>query len=449
MRVLIIDVASNALDFAMRAQEDGHQVVWFDRHRKDGSVRQAGKGIVPKLIDYDLLRSKYIDWADLIFLPDNTHYLDMLEPHRLRGAPIFGPGMEAAEWELDRDRGQEVMKKAGLRTIKSVPFHDYDDAAKFIEKHPTYLVSKPSGDADKAMSYVADDAASLIHMMTDRWKKNEKYRSDARKHGFLLQEKVKGVEMAVGGIYGPGGWVDCWYENFEYKKLMNGDLGPNTGEMGTLSMWTAKSKLADVALKPMTRQLKAIDYVGFIDIAGMIDEQGEFWPFEFTMRPFWPGFHNIMATMEGDPAQQMVDCIMGRDTWQIAEGTTCVSVVIAIPDFPYSHLTQREVCGIPVYANAERKQVHLCEVQLTEDIPCMVGEQVMRMPCYSTAGDYVAVVTGCGETITGARRSVYSAVKKVKVPGNSFYRTDIGSGRMISGLPELQKHGFATSFKVM
>jgi phosphoribosylamine---glycine ligase len=56
------------------------------------------------------------------------------------------------------------------------------------------------------------------------------------------------------------------------------------------------------------------------------------------------------------------------------------------------------------------------------------------------------VVTGVGETITGARRSAYAAVKKVKMPTQAFYRTDIGNGRLVKGLPELQRHGFAMGF---
>jgi phosphoribosylamine--glycine ligase len=339
------------------------------------------------------------------------------------------------------------MKKAGLNTIPGVAFDDYDAAAKFVEKHQSYLVSKPSGDANKALSYVANDAADLIYML-GRWKDNEKYRNDAKEHGFILQEKKQGAEFAVGGWYGPGGWCGCWYENLENKKLMVGDLGPNTGEMGTVSMYVKNSKLADLALKPIARHLKAIDYVGFIDISGMIDSSGEFYPFEFTMRPGWPTFHNQMATHTGDPAQWMVDLLHGKDSLKVKMDVCCVTVVLAIPDFPYSHLTAKEVTGIPVY-NCGSDQVHLCEVMIDDNVPVQINGNVVRMPNYVTCGDYVAVVAGCGETITGARRSAYAAVNKVKIPANPFYRTDIGRGRLINDLPLLQKHGFATGFKVI
>jgi len=255
--------------------------------------------------------------------------------------------------------------------------------------------------------------------------------------------------MAVGGWYGPGGWCKWWYENFEYKKLMAEDLGPNTGEMGTLSRYVAHSKLADVALKPVTRQLEALDYVGFIDISGMIDESGDFWPFEYTMRPGWPTFHNQIATHEGDPAQWMLDLLNGKDTLAAKEDTVCISVVLAIPDFPYSHLTNKEVSGIPIYHAGDREHVHLCEVMMSDDVPVQVNGSVVRMPNLVSCGDYIAVVTGTGDTITGARRSAYSAVKKIRMPNDPFYRPDIGRCRMIEGLPMIQKHGFATGLTVL
>ena len=449
MRILILDTGSNTLDWAMRCQSVGHEIRLWDKPRANGICRRAGEGIIPKIEDFQDVKRKWLDWADLIFLPDNSSYVDMLEPYRLKGYPIFGPGVEATDLELNRRIGQEAMQKAGLNTIPGVTFNDYDKAAEFVETHPTYLVSKPSGDADKALSYVAHDAASLQYMMLDRWKKNEKYRGDAKKHGFILQEKKTGCEFAVGGWFGPNGWSRWWYENFEMKKLMNGDLGPNTGEMGTVSMYVRESKLADIALKPMTKHLKRLGYVGFCDISGMIDDSGEFWPFEFTMRPGWPTFHNQVATHVGDPAQWMLDLMNGEDTLEVMEDVVCISVVIATPDFPYSHATNKEITGIPIYGATDKEHVHLSEVMLQPDVPVQMGDDIVRIPHLVSCGDYIAVITGTGDTITGARRSAYAAVKKIHMPADPFYRTDIGNGRLVKGLPAVQEHGFATNFKVM
>ena len=440
-RLLIIDNASNCLDMAMRAKMAGWTVKWYDKTRDNGTPRLAGRGMIDKIDDFNELRSKWIDWADLIYLPDNVCYIDFLEPYRKQGYPILAPSPEAAELELDRGVGQKAMASVGIPTMDSKTFHDYHEAARFVEKNQRYLVSKPSGDANKALSYVAHDAADLVYMLEDRWAKNPELVKMAKKEGFILQERKYGVEMAVGGWYGPGGWSKWFYENWEYKKLMADDLGVATGEMGTLSRMVKRSKLADLVLKPIAPVLDKLGYVGYIDSNCIIDEDGP-WPMEWTIRDGWPTKHNVTAHVKNeDPIQWMLDLVNGKDTMECVEGEICVSVLIALPDFPYSKITNKELCGIPIRGADNFEQIHLSEVMIGE-APTMVGDKVVRLPGYVTCGDYTMVVTGTGKTITEARRNCYKAVHEVKIPNNPFFRPDIGAGRMKKQLPILHRMGY-------
>jgi len=440
-RLLILDDGSNCLDMVLRARAAGWTVKWWDRPRKDGSVKLSGHGLVDKLTDFGEVRAKWLDWADLIYLPDNIYYVPMLEPYRKQGYPILAPCVAAAQMEINRGTGQKSMSDVGIKVIDSKAFFDYDSAAAFVKKNPLYLVSKPSGDASKALSYVASDPADLIYML-QRWKKDPMLVKAARKDGFILQERKYGIEMAVGGWFGPGGWSKYFYENWEYKKLMADDLGVNTGEMGTLSRIVTKSKLAEKVLLPITPTLEKLGYCGYVDNNCIIDPQGQPWPMEWTMRDGWPTRHNIMAHVKNDdPIQWMLDLLNGDDTMECIPGEICVSVVVALPDFPYSKMTNKELCGMPV-RGAEGDQVHLCEVMLGE-APTMVGDKVVDLPGIVTAGDYPCVITGTGTTIAAARRNAYAAVKKVKIPNSPFYRPDIGAGRMKRQLPELHKMGYA------
>jgi phosphoribosylamine--glycine ligase len=381
-------------------------------------------------------------------MPDNTYYVDVLEPYRLEGYPVFAGGCEAAKMELDRQHGQDLMKKHGIRIMESVAFHDYDAAIAYVKKHPEMLVSKPSGDANKALSYVADNAGDMVYML-DRWKHREDLRAAAKAEGFILQEKKVGIEMAVGGWYGPGGWSRWCYENWENKKLMAGDLGVATGEMGTVTRPVLRSKLAQQVLYPIEPYLKKIGYVGYIDNNCIIDDKGHPWPMEWTMRDGWPLRHNVIAQMKvGDPAQWMLDLLHGKDTIDFVDKQVCISVVMAIPDFPYSRLTNKEVCGIPVYGAAnDSEHIHPCEIMMGE-APVDCGGKIVTMPHWVTAGDYVLVCTGTGDTISAARRSAYSAIKKVKVPNSPFYRTDIGHGRLIKQLPKLHAMGYGLGLEM-
>jgi phosphoribosylamine--glycine ligase len=440
-RLLILDTSSNCLDMALRAKMSGWQVKWYDKPRADGGPRLAGTGMIDKITDFSSIQAKWLDWADLIYLPDNTQWIDMLEPYRLKGYPIIGAGVDACLMETDREVGQQSMKKSGIKIMESKAFNDYDAAIAFVKKNPKYLVSKPSGDANKALSYVASDPADMVYMLT-RWKGRDDLRRAAKKDGFILQERKYGVEMAVGGWYGPGGWSKWFYENWEYKKLMVGDLGVATGEMGTLSRMTQDSRLAREVLLPVGAILDKIGYVGYIDNNCIIDEEGP-WPMEWTMRDGWPTKHNVTAHIKNeDPIQWMLDGLNGQDTIEAVEGEIGISVVVALPDFPYSKITNKNLCGIPVRGADDMDHIHLSEVMIG-DAPTMVGDKVVDMPGYVTCGDYSLVVTGTGMSITSARRSAYAALDKVKIPNSPMWRTDIGAGRMKRQLPKLHELGYA------
>jgi phosphoribosylamine---glycine ligase len=446
MRILIIDSWNGCLDFAMRCNDAGHSCIWYQRPRKDGQKIRVGEGLVETTSDFSKL-PRLLEWCDLCFLPENTHYTEFLQPYFDKGYPIFGANAEAAHLELDRTAGQEAFRKAGLKIIEGKEFHDYDQAAAYVKKLGIACVSKPSGDADKNLSYVADDAASMLYMMLDRWKKKEKMRVDARKYGFIVQDKIEGCEMGVAGWFGPGGWSQWWEENFEYKKFMDGDLGPTTGEMGTLIRYVKKSKLASAVLLPCTEILEKIGYVGNASINCIIQKDGTPRPMEWTLRPGWPAFHNHISLTEGDPAKWMGDLLDGHDTLQVKkDGLLSVSIVYTIPPHPRPEVPLDEVVGIPIYHATDREHIHPVEM-MVDDCWVQVGDVHIHAPNYATAGDYVLVVTGTGETVSGARLSAYSAARKVKMPIKAQFRWDIGRGRLVEQLPVIQAMGYATGIE--
>jgi phosphoribosylamine--glycine ligase len=169
---------------------------------------------------------------------------------------------------------------------------------------------------------------------------------------------------------------------------------------------------------------------------------------EWTMRDGWPLRHNVLAQMKGDPAQWMLNLLHGKDSVEFDEGEVCISVVMAIPDFPYSRLTNKDVCGIPVYGAADDPEhIHPCEIMMGR-CACEIDGKVVEIPHWVTSGDYVLVCTGTGESISGARRSAYSAIKKVRVPNSPFYRTDIGHGRLVKQLPKLHQMGYGLGMEM-
>jgi len=435
MKILIIDASGVCLDFALRCKAYGHQVKAFIRNNKDGSRSMVGDGMIDRVAHWE----DHMNWADLIFCTDNTFYIHPMERYRDAGYPIFGPSIDANRWEQDREHGAAIMERAGIKVIPSKKFSKYDEAIKYVMETNKRYVSKPIGDGDKALSYVGKTPADLVFML-QKWKKDNAYKGE-----FILQEFHKGIEMAVGGWFGLGGFSKHWCENWEFKKLMNWDLGPATGEMGTILRYTEQSKLADMVLKPLEDYLHGLGYTGYIDVNCIIDDKGTPWPLEFTMRPGWPLFQIQQAVHKGDPAEWMLDMICGKDTLKVSRDIAC-GVAIAIPDFPYGGLSKKDCSGYPLFNLTEEdvvKNIHLNEVQCGK-APIMVdGEVKLNQECYTTAGEYICVVSGTGKTVEDAYTSSYDLIKKkIEIPNSIFYRTDIGK-RLDKQLPELHKMGFS------
>jgi phosphoribosylamine-glycine ligase len=185
----------------------------------DRDTRPIGRGLVELVPDW----RGCMDWSDLVILEGNGVYMADMAVWKGRGCNIIGGTPESAAWELDRKKGMEVFRKAGIPIPEFREFNDYAAAIGYVEKRGEVFYSKPCSDtADKSLSAktgIPEDPAWMLR----KWKK---------KHGrppcpFLLQEGIDGVEFAVGAWFGPAGFADGWEENFEHKRFCAGDVGPN------------------------------------------------------------------------------------------------------------------------------------------------------------------------------------------------------------------------------
>lgn len=348
MKVLFLDYygTDGFLDIAMRAIRDGHDVRWY--FKRDDRNKWVGHGLVPRVADW----REHVRWADLIVLADNTKYLREIDVLRKGpNAKVVGATVESATWELDRKTGQNLFKRAGIAVPPFREFSDYDSAIAYVKRENRPFVSKPSYDEpDKSLSYVAKSPADLIYML-ERWKKANKL-----KGAFILQEKVSGCEMAVGAFFGPHGFSSALFENWEFKSLMAGDRGPNVGEMGTVVRAVAKSKLADKVLLPLEDMIARTGHTGYVDVNCIIDEDGDPWPLEFTMRFGWPTFNIQQALLKGDTVEWMLDLVEGRDSKPFRLNEVAVGVVMALPEFPYNKTPIDKYMGVPIYGVLDRSR---------------------------------------------------------------------------------------------
>ena len=432
MKLLVIDnfETGGLLDLVLRATNSGHAVKWFAKR----SERQEhfGKGLADIVSDW----REWMRWADLVVLADNTHYLRETDPWR-KEVPIVGATQESAKWEIDRKTGMGIFKKAGIPIPTYKEFARPADAIKYVEKEGRGFVSKPCYDeTDKNLTYLGKTPELLISMLR-RWEREQRLKGP-----FILQELVTGTEMAVGGWWGPGGFNKGWCENWEEKKLFAGGLGPATGEMGTTLRYVQKSKLAAKVLKPLEGLLEKTGHVGYIDVNCIVDDEGRPWPLEFTMRNGYPTFNIQQELHEGDPVEWLLDLAEGRDAGNIVYDRIAVGVVMAQGDFPFTKLPVAALAGFPLYGlDTVTEGVHLCEVMAGE-APMSVDGKIVDVPCVVTAGDYILIACGTGETVRAARKGAYKVLDGLKMPNGPFWRIDIGQ-RLRGQLPKLQAQGYA------
>jgi phosphoribosylamine--glycine ligase len=431
MKVLFVEPhADGLLDIAMRARANGHQALYFMKEY-DQHKAPVGRGLVERVPDW---RSAARD-VDLVVLGAGDYCMNEFTALHRSGKPVVGGTVESARWEGDRIHGMSIFKKAGIPIPPVREFTDYAAAIEYVRQQDRPFASKPCWDgADKSLSYVGKTPEDLIYML-DRWR-----RKWGRPKGpFVLQEKVEGVEVGVAAWFGKDGFAGGWEENFEEKKLCAGSLGPATGEMGTTIRYVSSSRLADKLLKPLEEMLHRLDYIGNVSVNSIVDDDGTPWPLEFTMRCGWPSTNIEMELFATDPIEFWHDLATGR----VSRGhhhlnLPAVGVVLAIPDFPYSHMTSKETVGIPMYG-AEKLMAHLHPAQMMWQ---NVDARSVTSAGLATAGDYVAIMTGTGETVRQASGAAYRRLKQIELPSSPFWRIDIGE-RLRKDLPRLQEHGYA------
>lgn len=423
------------LDFALLCTRWGNSVRWFKYSTKPTRDGEGFKDI--EMVDDWRLHMK---WAKdgLIITSGNWRYLHELDSYREFGYEIFSPTVASAKLEIDRDAGMEAMKAAGIDIAPYEIFDSLQDAEKFALKADSCYVFKPLGDeADKSLTYVAHDPADLVGWLRQKISGGKKLKGKC-----MLQEKLDMVgEISVSGWFGPNGFLPNKYQLcFEFKKLMPGDIGQNTGEMGSVVQYVETDKLVTEALLPMAPILKVLGHRGDFCISGGIDPQGKFWPFEFTARLGWPAFFLQCASHKGDPAKWMRDLLDGKDTLRVTNDV-CIGVVVGQPPFPIYEAKPEQVEGNPIAGIEEDDPaVHLVSAMKSKG-PRMEGDKIVEDMILQTTGPYVLAATGLGKTVKKAQDKVYKTLGNIKIK-DMLYRNDIGSS-LEEKLPIMHKHAYA------
>jgi len=411
LNILLISDWGGGLALSQRFMREGHTVkMWI----KDPPYKNVGNGLVDKVDDY----SKWAKWANLVICDDcglAAHAQEMRE----KGCTVWGGTRYSDALENDRGFGQKEMEDAGLDILPRKGFSSFDEAIPFLEKEPKQTVFKPCGTVqqNKILTYVglredAGDMITFLHQMKAKF-------SDQIKE-FELQDFVAGVEVGVSGFFNGKDFVEPIEISFEHKKLMNGDIGPATGEMGTTMFWThKKSRLYERTIGKMIAKLQG--YVGYFDINCIVSND-KIYPLEVTSRFGYPTIYLKMETLEGDLGSIMLRIAMGEMINAPISDLISMCVVVATPPWPYD--------SKEIYDQYNSNTVITIEGRDNTKLPEGIYPVEVRYEDgdFYTAGQagFSMVVAGAGRTIEEAKTVAYDRLQMINIP-NMMYRTDIGA----------------------
>lgn len=333
----------------------------------------------------------------------------------LNHIPIVGPGKTGAQLEGSKDFSKQFMLRHNIPTAKAKTFHagEADLAAAYIRGCQTPIVLKADGLAAGKGVLITDDKAEA-QRETAAMLSGEKFGEAGKK--VLIEEFLKGIELSV-FVLTDGHHYVILPEAKDYKRIGDGDTGPNTGGMGAVSpVIFADSafmqKVEEQVIKPTLQglQKEGIDYRGFIFI-GLMNVEGNPYVIEYNARMGDPETQAVMPRIKNDLVELVLAAATGNlKHHAIEKDHRCaVTVVMASGGYPGDFEKGKIINGLTVP---------------TEAIIFHAGTNSDKDNVITNGGRVLAV-TGLGDDVLAARQKAYRGVAKLTWDG-VYYRKDIG-----------------------
>ena len=355
--------------------------------------------------------------ADLVVVgPEAPLVAGVADAVRQAGVPVFGPGAAAARLEGSKAFAKEVMAAAGVPTATAVVCSTPEELAAALDRFGAPYVVKDDGlAAGKGVVVTSERDAALAHGRSCL------ARQDGR---VLVEEYLDGPEVSLFCVC-DGATVRPLAPAQDYKRVGDGDVGPNTGGMGSYSPLTwAPADLAEQVVREVAQPVvdemarRGTSFTGLLYCGLALTGKG-LRVVEFNVRFGDPETQVVLARLTSSLAQLLHAAATGRlaevpaPTWR---PEAAVDVVLAAPGYPGAVTTGGLLTGLDAAEEVEGVHVLHAGTGFSDD-----GELV------ATGGRVLSVVA-LGDDVQAARERAYQAVGRLGLPG-SHYRTDIAAGR--------------------
>ncbi|SIT06062.1 phosphoribosylamine--glycine ligase [Alicyclobacillus vulcanalis] len=330
------------------------------------------------------------------------------------GIAVFGPSRLAAQLEASKAFSKQVMEEAGVPTARHRTFADLDEARAYVRAHGAPIVVKADGLAAGKGVVVAETVDEAERALEDMLVGG---RFGASGHRVVIEEFMRGVEVSL--MY----FVDAhtavpMLPARDFKRLLDGDRGPNTGGMGAFSpvprvTQDVIDRVTREIVQPTLARLREMGavYRGVLYAGLMLTDEGPK-VVEFNCRFGDPETEVVLPLFAGDLFEVM--WAVAHDSLQPAAVSwhrdAAVCVVMASAGYPASSET-----GVPIELPG----------QLPEGVTVFhAGTRAGEGGRLETAGGRVLTVSAVAHDIPAALDRAYTAVASIRFSG-AQYRHDI------------------------
>jgi phosphoribosylamine--glycine ligase len=327
--------------------------------------------------------------------------------------PVFGPVQAAASLESSKSFAKEIMASAGVPTARSATFTDREAAVFHLEESIAPYVVKADGLAAGKGVLVTESLDGAIAWV-DACLGG---RFGAAGSSVVIEEHLEGDEVSIFYVCSGGEAIPLQPAR-DYKRLLDGDTGPNTGGMGCFSPvgdidddlvdWTT----VNVALPTLAELAsRGIDYTGFLYVGLMLTPDGP-QVLEFNCRLGDPETEVLMPRITSDLLAVLKAAANEglTDQYVTWSDRAAVDVVIASPGYPEAPVTGSIIS----------------DVEPTDDVLVFQAGTQLIDGHLVTAGGRVLNIVGLGTNIAEARDNAYAGVRQIAFDGMQF-RTDIAA----------------------
>ena len=355
--------------------------------------------------------------VDLVIVgPEAPLVAGLVDALERESIAAFGPSAEAARLEGSKLHAKEVMGEAGVPTASHTVVRSLEEALEGIALTSYPAVLKADGlAAGKGVIICASEAEAReavgVFFEEQRFGDTE----------VVIEEFLEGEELSLLTLC-DGDNVLPLAPAQDYKRIHDGDEGPNTGGMGSYSPVPGfdaaeTERIADLVHRPVVDALKkrGTPFHGVLYAGLMLTEDGPK-VLEFNCRFGDPETQAVLPRLRSDLLEL---CLASREPGGLAgigaefEEDWAVTVVLASAGYPASSSKGDVISGLEEAAAVEGVEITHAGTMRSD------GEMV-------TAGGRVLNVTGIGPTAAEARRRAYDAAKLISFSGEQM-RTDIAA----------------------